>query len=173
GRAAPPASFAERQLEDAAQDDAMQRVILRQPLFVRRVGRVQAEYALGVARHRVGGQHRVAAGEALLDLDLPRVIETRAVIVERADVAELRKRPQQLRARDRRGVEAGRQQAEERVRHELREEVDRRLIARLARRQVLRGNAVEIDLPRLSAAARGQVVAAAAGVAYFEDPCAW
>ena len=75
----PAPVLAERQLQDAADHEAMRHVELREPLLVVGVGRIQHEHLLGELRPRVGGEHRVALREALLELELRRVVAARAV----------------------------------------------------------------------------------------------
>ena len=118
-------------------------------------------------------EQRIPLGEPLLHLELRGVIAAGAVVVEGPDVAELRERPQQLRARDRRRVEGrSREQTAERIRDECGEEIDVGLIAHAAGRKVLRRDGVELDLAGARAAARRQIPSAAAGVAAFDEPLA-
>jgi len=68
--------------------------------------------------HSVRREQRVAAGEPFFDLELRRVVAAGAVVVECADVPELRERTQQLRSWDRLRVEgASQQQAPEWIRN--------------------------------------------------------
>ena len=137
------------------------------------IARIQPEHALGELRPGVGGQHRVSPGEPLLDFRLRRMIDAGAVVVEGAHVGELRVGTEQLRARDRRAVEAGAgYQVGERVGDELRQKVDRGLVALPAGRQVLIGDGIQFDLAGGAAASGRQVPSAAAGIADLEQPLA-
>ena len=152
GPAGPPPAVAERQLPDAAERDAVRR--RRTPTAGSR-SPLSVGFSLNTRsvnlRPGVGRQDGIAAREALLDLYLRRVVLARAVVVERVGTLPNcgygRRSCERAIVAPLKPVPGSR--SDERIRDQLREEIDRRLVAHRTRREVLHGDGVEVDLTRL------------------------
>src|SRR5262249_23496600 len=92
----PSATFAERQLIDAAYHDAVREIIGPDSSFIRCVRFVEEGHLFDYLRPGVVRQDREPAGKAPLRAELPGVIGSLAVVTPRANPVELRDRTQKL-----------------------------------------------------------------------------
>ena len=139
-----PAAVAIRHLDETARDERMLAIPLADDALQRRVEVVEITGLRHRARPGVGDLHRETVRHPALDSRLQRVVVGLTIGLGRLHGRELRIWTKQLAARHVRSRQPGRHQADERVRHLLRQSVVRRIVTDRRCREVLLRNRVQL-----------------------------